>query len=177
MLQVLAFCEALADAAQLRPHLMLQTRVLCINPVPQHSTADIDQAKPECCTKVEQPLCQQAGLQWRMLTETQRSAQTTAAGAPLQKDAMALEQQQQQQQQQRPQQGEGTQQEWLFDAVASCVGIFSEISLPQVGTVNTHPAKAADTAITNPEHTQLGQEAALLLHLMVWGWALQSQAG
>jgi hypothetical protein len=147
---------------------MLHTKVVRIDPVPQHSIADGNQARPKSCAGSGhcQPLRQQAGLQWRVLTESQHNAQTSATAAPLQGEAMALEQQQQQQQEEE----EGAQQEWLFDALASCVGIFSENSLPQVGRCPPIQQRLLTQLlpVLRTAHTRHCQEAVLLLQPTVW---------
>jgi hypothetical protein len=134
-LQVLAFCEALADATGLREHLVLHTRVLRADPILPDSTFSPSTTSGQCCTAPQfaQPLHQLTGLKWRVVTETHHSSLTAAAAAGAvpgdaaassQNTAVMLE----------GQQG-SKQQECVFDAVASCVGIFSEIQLPQVRCV------------------------------------------
>lgn len=177
---MLAFCEALADAAGLREHLVLNTRVLRVDPVLQNTTADGDLVPPQCVAPKSvdrdvtagvqaaaevladgQPLGEQAGLRWRVLTATastgsaaatqgvpagpNHKVEATAHSSCVSSTRFSQEQGHSQQQQQHLQEAEqcvagvvtaapATQQhEWLFDAVASCVGTFSEISLPKVG--------------------------------------------
>jgi hypothetical protein len=155
VLQVLAFCEALAEAAGLHQHLVLHTRVLQIDPVLPSSAGHLP---------ASQSLCQHPNLQWRVVTVTDSEHPAAAAGAAsveavdqdttqqplqlkgqLQQDGpIDLQQQQPQPQQQEAGSQEGSQtagqQEWVFDAVASCVGTFSEIALPQVLGSTSHYA-------------------------------------
>ena len=135
--------EALAEAAGLHQHLVLHTRVLRIDPVLPSSAGHL---------AASQPLCQHHNLQWRVVTATEHPAGAAARQALVQDATQQPPQEQQEQlqrnwpvdlQQQHPpqqwqeagsQEGGQTawQQEWVFDAVANCVGTFSEISLPQV---------------------------------------------
>lgn len=143
--QVLAFCEALADAADLRQHLHLNTRVVRIDPVLPQQQQQVQQsataangnahsavavgagsaaveaaaaagAALQGASATSSSLWQQPGLKWRVLT-----AAAAAANGSAQDGCQADGQQEQQEQR-----------EWLFDAVASCTGTFSEIRLPQV---------------------------------------------
>jgi hypothetical protein len=144
-LQVLAFCEALAEASGLHQHLVLQTRVLRIDPVLPSSSGHLP---------ASHPLNQHHNLQWRVVTAIECPAAAGAAARQalvqdatqqrpqgqqeqLQRDwPVDLQQHQQPQQWQKAGRPEGrknaVQQELVFDAVANCVGTFSEISLPQV---------------------------------------------
>lgn len=138
--QILAYLEAFADRFQLHQHIKLNTRVLKVDPVAADTVqqtphgADnpcngmtpmrqhpIGSTTPSNAIQPEQAVvhgslqchCQaSAALQWKVTTH---SAQMAASG---------------QEQLDGPQQQQ--QQEWLFDAVVSCVGIFSEPNLPQV---------------------------------------------
>lgn len=130
-LQVLAFCETLADAAGLRKHLVLRTRVLRADPILPDSAPSSSPSSGQCyaSSQFARPL-----LRWRVVTETHPSSSIAAAAAgPMPGDAaesshdntaVAVAGQQ-----------ASKQQEWVFDAVASCVGIFSEMQLPQVRCV------------------------------------------
>jgi hypothetical protein len=119
---------------------MLHTRVLRIDPLTQHSTAGSDTDaganighSAQSNAQTSRAQCDQQwqhGLKWRVLTEPcsipQTAVEAAAAAAGGQEPAAK------QTQEDSTQQGSSQQQEWVFDAVASCVGIFSEISLPQV---------------------------------------------
>lgn len=162
---MLAYCEALADAAGLRDHLVLHTRVLRVDPMlpdsvhgslpnvtqqsqtppvqkaatgstestvhPPVSTEQHDDCTGQCSqpSQFAQPLHQHTGLRWHVVTETQHSSSTAATAAGAASGDAAADCQEAAAVAGQP---ASQQQEWVFDAVSSCVGIFSEIQLPQV---------------------------------------------
>jgi hypothetical protein len=156
VLQVLAYLQAFADAFDLHKHIQLNTTVMRVDPVLAQPAAAAEeeevagQQEVEACSMPDVveaaagistgtgsgsssgkvfPLTPGQEVKWRVVTQSSMSSSSSdckkgpsTACSSLQKQPQENQKQQQQQQQQ----------EWLFDAVAVCVGIFSEPNLPQV---------------------------------------------
>jgi hypothetical protein len=155
VLQILAYLEAFADAFDLRKHIKLNTTVVRVDPLVDHSAAATAAATaadetPDMTGEAAAgrsskdssscsmfPLAPGQQLKWKVVTNcsgscSSQSSSTPSAGQHAAQTGTSITKADFQEQHKEQQQQQQQQQEWVFDAVAVCVGIFSEPNLPQV---------------------------------------------